>query len=252
MILVDRKEKPNKRDKMELVSLIRSNRVPCEKDDLLYGDFAFEGFGPQGKCMVGIERKTLHDVLQCIDTSRMAGHQFVGMRKMYPTVPPFLIVEGLWRPHDPDGHLMEGFERGREIAWTFCKPGGRGVMYSKLRRYLFSVQMSGVVVLYTRNMRHTAFDMCELYHWFQKPWDKHTAMLSTHQELLPSLAVKPNVTRKWARSLDSIGDAKSELAAKVFASPYALAVADESAWMRIPGIGAPTARRIVKSIRGWK
>jgi ERCC4-type nuclease len=183
------------------------------------------------------------------------------MKKAYRFV--FLVVEGEWKPHDSTGVLMQLFEnKGHTFEWGELRPR---TMYHKLRRFLFSVSLGGVVVLYTRNIAHTAFDITELYHWFQKPWRDHHSLEQLHlgsfwqtdgrtDQLMaiPSLAKKPSLTREWAARLPGIGVKKSEDAERLFSSPRALANADESDFMRIPGVGVGTAQKIVKEIGGRK
>lgn len=244
MILVDYREKPGKRDKEELRAAIQRVGVKTEKEALLFGDIAFEGNGPKGPIMVGIERKRLTDMLTCIDDARY-NQQRLGMRSMYQV--SYLIIEGYWRPHDPKGTLMESKDGS---SWWEFKPGGRPVMYHKLRRYLFSVQQSGVEILYPRDLFQTAFDVCELFHYYQKPWSSHTSLL--HKQILniPSLIGEPDLLRRWLAELPHIGVKKMELAARLFKTPQAVANASVLEWMAVPGIGAQSAQDIVNAIEG--
>lgn len=249
MIYVDYREKPGKRDKKDLVELIRRIGVKAETIELPFGDMALEGNGPKGTVSIGIERKRLHDMLTCIDDSRYSAHQLVGMKQLYSPNCQFLLVEGMWRPHDPGGYIMEGDTKG---GWWVCKPGGRPVLYSKLRRYLLSVAMSGVHVLFTRDMFQTAYDVCELYHWFQKKWNQHTALLEKQKMLIPSLSGKPPLVRRWAEEIEGVGLVHGDAAVKLFKTPIALANSDWEEWASIPRIGKPTALDIVAQIEGKK
>lgn len=143
---------------------------------------------------------------------------------------------------------MESFNGG--VGWTYCRPAGRTVMYSKLRRYLFSVSLSGVHVTYTRDVAHTAQDIIEWYWYFQKRWTDHTALLEMQKLNIPSLTGKPPLVRRWAADLDGIGVKMSGDAAKVFKRPIALANADEVDWVRVPGVGVKTAQSIWREIHG--
>lgn len=220
--------------------------VKAEVTDLQYGDIAFEGHGPDGDIAIGIERKTLHDMLNCIDDARLAGHQLIGMRQLYkPTV---LLLEGHWKPHDPQGMLMEGFNGGN--TWGFCKYRSQRTMYSKLYRYLISVSLTGVIITRSRDLFQTAYDCCEWYHYFQKPWNQHRSQREIHKVALPSMRHKPALVRRWAAALEDVGVELSERAERVFRSPIKLANADESEWLRVPGVGVKTAQAIVREI--WK
>jgi ERCC4-type nuclease len=229
----------------ELAPLIRKCGVKAEVAELPFGDFCFDGQGPDGRSVcIGVERKTLHDMLACIGDHRYAAHQLPGMRSLYDT--SILIVEGSWRPHE-DGFLMELF---RGTSWGYCQQGRNKVMYQKLRRYLFSVSFSGVIVLYSRDPQQTAYDLCELFHWFSKPWHEHMSMLEMQNLVLPTLNGKPSLVREWAARLSGIGTKKSEAAEKLFKRPIDLALAPQKKWMEIEGIGLKTAIQIVREIQG--
>jgi ERCC4-type nuclease len=222
-------------------------QLPCESATLEYGDFALEGNGPNGRIAIGIERKTLHDLLSCIDDSRYAAHQRPGMMRMYDK--SFLILEGCWKPHE-EGFLMEGFRAGQ--SWGFCKYRTQRVMYAKLRRYLFSISLSGVVVIYSRDPFQTAYDIGELYHYFSKKWENHTSLLSVQQLAIPDVRGTIPLVRKWAAQVTDVGVKLSLEAEKLFKTPFKLANAAEEEWLQLPRVGVKTARQIVKEIRNWK
>lgn len=247
MILVDYKKGGGDINVPQLlVDQIKKLGVPAEITDLQYGDIAFEGNGPLGSIAIGIERKTLHDMLNCIDDSRLAGHQLIGMRQLY--TPTVLLLEGHWKAHDPQGILMEGFNGG--VSWGYCKYRSQRTMYSKLYRYLISVALTGVIITPSRDLFQTAFNCIEWYHYFQKPWRTHTSQREMHKIAIPTLNRKPSLTRRWAAALDDVGVELSERAERVFSSPLALAQADESDWLRVPGVGIKTAQSIVREV--WK
>lgn len=250
LILIDYREETatKKRANLDLLPHFQSLRVPVEKADLLYGDAAFEGRGPLGTISVGIERKGLHDILQCIDDARLSGHQLIGMKNMYTV--RVLMVEGHWKPHDNLGILMEGFNAG--TSWGFCRYRSQRTMYNKLYRYLISVQLSGTIVTFSRDPFHTAFNIHEWFEYFQKPWTGHTALQEMQKVAVPTLNAKPNLVRKWAADLEGIGTKLSGDAERLFKTPIKLATADETEWLRISGVGVRTAQSIVKEIWGGK
>lgn len=231
---------------LDLIPYIKKYGVAVDKAELKWGDAAFEGNGPDGTIMVGIERKRLHDMLSCIDDNHYSAEQKVGMKQMYAV--SILMVEGHWKPHDGNGLLMEGFNSGMNFG--YCAPRGRRIMYAKLRRYLFSVALAGVIVCYTRDPGHTAYDIVEWFHYFQKRWKDHTGLLEPTKVNIPHLLGKPSLTRRWAHDLEGVGVKYSLDAERLFKKPYALATADESEWLKIPGVGVKTAQSIVREIMG--
>lgn len=250
MITIDTKgDQPKGAKPMaEIAGLIRRFGVACEETKTLdFGDAVFEGRGPEGPIGIGIERKTLSDILQSIDDARLGGHQLVGMRHEYQV--RVLLVEGHWKAHDPDGLLMESYNG---INYGYARYRTQRVMYAKLYRYLISVSLSGVLVSHARDLWHTAYNICEYYHYFQKPWLAHTSLREIHKLAIPMLSGRPSLVRKWANAIDGVGVKHSEGATRVFKTPIQLATSDEMQWLRIPGVGIPTAQRIVQEIRGFR
>lgn len=248
MILVDSRagDTRQRNYQMEWMIHIQKLGIKAQMAELQYGDSCFEGKGPDGPIMIGIERKSLSDFLNCIDDSRYAAHQKPGLSAMYAR--DFLILEGTWKPDSSSGYLMELIGT---LAWRPYKYRTQMVRYSKLFRYLLSVQLSGTLVIQTRNIEETAYNTVEIYHYFQKQWDDHTALLSTQKINIPDLKIKPSLVRRWAAEIDGIGVKGSMEAENYFKNPIELAQADEQDWLRLSGIGVKTARAIVKSIRGW-
>lgn len=251
MILIDfNEENKTKRDaSLDLMRHIRALKVPVEKTGLSFGDAAFEGRGPDNSVVtIGIERKGLHDMLNCIEDSRYTGHQLPGMKMLYSH--SVLIIEGHWKPHDPGGFLMEGFSGG--TAWGFLKHRKQNTLYSMLYRYLISVQLAGVTVTYSRDPFHTAFNICEWFHYFQKNWDGHRSLMEMQKLALPTLTGKPTLVRKWSAALTNIGATLSGAFDKKYKRAIDLAMTDESELLTIPGVGVKTAQAIVKEIRGGR
>ena len=241
MILVD-----SRIGSVDLVPHIRKVGVPCEVTTLEFGDAYCEGNGPKGKINIGIERKKLGDMLSCIEDARYSSHQRVGMMQMFDK--SFLIIEGVWSPSF-DGTLMEGRPRKNGPFWEPINYRSRRVAYSKLRRYLFSVSLSGVVVLYSGSPFQTAFDICEIFHYFSKPFASHTSMLDVQRLAIPALIESPSLCRKWASAITDVGVKFSMEAERIFGgSPIRLAKSEERDWLKIPRLSVKTAQRIIREI----
>lgn len=241
MILVD-----NRVGSKELLPYIRAAKCTAELTQLQFGDCAFEGNGPNGRIMVGVERKALGDMLSCIEDSRYAAYQRPGMLSMYNK--SILMVEGVWKPDTATGYLMECIS---SLTWRpYRHRGGRMTAYNKLFRYLLTIQLSGVVVITSRDLEQTAYNVCECSHYFNKKWDDHTSLLEMQKLNLPDLNGRASLVRKWAADIDGIGVKHSSFAEKLFKTPYDLARSDETQWLTIPGIGVKLAQSIVKQIHG--
>lgn len=252
MILID-----NRVGSKELLEIIRRIGLEAETTHLEYGDACFTGNGPNGTVMVGVERKTLNDMLQCIEDARYSERQLPGMRKLYSLC--FLALEGLWAAGNGngfDGVLMQGF-RGGQSWGPLRHRTSRTTAYSKLFRYLVSVSMADVRILYPPDIFQTAYQICELYQYFQKPWHKHTSLLSIQKPNIPTLTGKPSLVRRWAESIDDVGVEYGMEAERLVKSGRALANLDEEFWATLTGkggkrLGGAIARRIVAEINGWR
>lgn len=231
---------------IELLPHILRIGVKAERADLSSADFCFEGNGPNGPINIGVERKTLHDMLDCIESGRY-NRQRIDMSQLYDI--SILMVEGHWRPHDPDGLLMESHNDG--LSWGYLKERNQRTMYAKLYRYLIGVASTGVIITYPRNPWHCAYDVCEWFHYWSKPYNEHKAMREIQKVAVPTLNFRASLTRKWAQSITGVDLTLGERAERKFRKPITLAEADESEWLSIPGVGVKTAKAIVKEIRGW-
>ena len=240
MILID-----GRTGSKELIPYLQriSMNVKIERANLEYGDACFEGHGPQGGICVGIERKSLSDILNCIDDARFAAHQLPGMKAMYGY--NIMMVEGVWKPDSVTGYLMECI---RTLEWRPLRYRTQMTRYSKLFRFLLTLQVAGMSVIITRDMEHTAYNILECYQYFQKKWADHTSLLETQKLNMPSLTGRPSLVRRWASELDGIGVKHGMEAEKLFKTPFDLARSDESDWIKVPGVGAKLARSIVKQI----
>lgn len=258
MILVDYKKGGEKKDEdtpQKMVDILKGLGHQAAKDDLKFSDVMFEGKGPNGLISIGIERKTLHDMLHCIHDGRLSGHQLIGMNQSGFDV-KFILLEGYWRVHEPDGWLMESWNGGQ--GWGYCTPGsnrpgmGRRILYSELYRYLLSLQLGGFILLQSPDLYRSCVNISECYHYFQKKWDSHTALLQMQRVVIPTMNFKPSLTREWAFAIQGIGEELSALVERQFRTPIRLATASEAEWLAIPGIGAGKAKAAVEEILGGR
>ena len=238
MILVD-----SRVGSREMLPFIGRVGPKCELSHLEYGDAAFEGNGPHGRIGVGVERKTLGDILNCIDDSRYTAHQRPGMLAMYDK--NILIIEGVWKADSVSGYLMECVAT---LTWRPFRYRSQMTRYSKLFRYLLSVQLAGTVVVLSRDIEQTAYDICECYSYFNKRWEDHTSLLETQKLNMPSLTGKPSLVRRWAAELEGIGVKHSMDAERIFKTGWELASSNESDWITISGVGPKLARSVIKQI----
>ena len=90
MILIDRRENNG------ILQLVQRLDVDAMETELEYGDCCFSGSGPDGQCVVGIERKRIDDLINSMKDRGCPGIRSRGMSKAYDFM--FLVVETVWRP----------------------------------------------------------------------------------------------------------------------------------------------------------
>lgn len=232
-------------------------KVPCALGRLEFGDVAFVGRGPNDDWIkVGIEYKSLPDVLACITTGRFAGHQLPGMlrhdvaSREYDVT--WLLVQGIWRVDMHSGVLQVPRRTNGGTAWVPVQVGPRGYMGRDLEGFLLTItQQSGIRIAKVGSETEAAAWLATLYHWWtDKTWDQHKS-LQTFDLSGPLIQTEsPKFTRRVAKELPGVGWVKSERVVEHFGCVTAMAEADEKEWARVPGIGKVLAGRIVAALHG--
>lgn len=238
----------------ELAPLFRQYGIQTKVTEMEFGDMAFEGNGPSGKCSVGIERKRIDDLVASIESKRLSGHQLPGMSEQYDYC--YLIVEGVWR-EGPDGFVQVG-HGGFDGEQTF---GGRWLPhrwrlpYRAVDNYLSTLELlAGVIYRRSLGPGDTVAVTVDLWHWWNdKLWDAHGSHLAVYA---PALGERGRgrlmrrdvpLAERWAMQLPGV-DKKARLVAEHFGSARAMACAVEKQWQQIDGIGKVTAKRAVEAI----
>jgi len=238
MIYID-----NRIGSKDLLSLMPKNSA--ELTHLEYGDAAFMGRGPGDiPIPVGIERKRLNDMLTSMTTGRLSGHQIPGLVMCYDVV--YLVVEGLWRANPQSGLLEKPGRKG----WSPVRLGARQFMAKELWSYLNTLQiLAGVYVWRTGTARATAQWVTNLYHWWtSKPLDAHKSHMAKHVPFAKLTRSKQPFVQRAAEQLASVGTVRAKAVADHFGSVLAMALAIESDWTAIDGIGKTLAKRIMEEI----
>ena len=248
----------------ELVPHLRSFGIDAQIRRLDFGDFAWEGNGPAGLCRVAVERKTIGDLIQSMQSRRLSGHQLPGMADEYDYA--YLIVEGIWRPSD-EGVLEVGhgsFSRDNFGGRWASSYGKRQLLYRSIDNYLATLELhTGLIYRRTLSAQETVHVIADLYLWWRaKLWEDHSSHLTVYAPAeargkkgrLNLVRREVSLAEAWAMQLPGI-DKKAQEVAQRFPTGHILANALEEDWMSIPGIGKTLAKRAFKSIRerwNWK
>jgi ERCC4-type nuclease len=257
MILID-----SRTGSGELEPLFRGMGVPTSiYPEMPFGDFMFDGKGPvtdknpSGKLSIGVERKSIRDMIQSIRSGRFSGHQLPGLIDMYDRV--YVIIEGIYQPA-PDGLLVES----RNGSWVPLNVGSTNYMYSMVDKFVISIEEScGVRFHRTAAKTETVHHIVNLYkEWNYKEYHQrrsHIAMVETRFE-----TVTPwGLGRKVANQLPGIGTENSMAIDRHFGgSMERMVQADQKEWegIELPRgagvrkLGKSLASQIWKAIRGEK
>jgi ERCC4-type nuclease len=220
-------------------------RVPNLIVQLEFADASFVGHGPEGSVLIGVERKTVTDLLSSIASGRLIAHQLPGMMDMYDVV--YLVVEGIAKEDKTDGRLLVSKDGGKSF---------RDVSYSKrlwtmenIAHFLISREQEGIRVRMTNSIRMTAHTVEHLHSWWAKEWHKHKSHLALHKHRLQgpvsfdmSRRERPSLVRKIAAELPSVGIDRSQDVAKRFKSVREMFEASIDDWNEIEGFGKVTSK----------
>jgi ERCC4-type nuclease len=186
----------------ELVGVLEQAGLHTELTTLKAADFAFEGQGPDGPCMVGVERKAIGDLVTSIRDKRINA-QMAHMTEAYDF--GWLVVEGTWG-QDTEGKLV--WKRGRGRSQRL--PGG--FTEDGLAKALLSLELKGMGgrlrLRQTFSKQHTAVFVAALVHWWtDKPWAGHVSHLGSYE---PEHYTKLSLFRELVMKLPGIGLAASK------------------------------------------
>jgi ERCC4-type nuclease len=223
---------------------LRRMGVPAIIRRLEYADFAWNGRGPHGMARIGVERKTVSEILGAITDARFTGRQLPGLLKTYDYV--YLIVEGAAKIDPRTGVLMM---YGREAGFTRVRH-----LYSTYKKFLTTLAAKGrVIVEPTHGITETVHLLHTLYGWWEKPWKSHKSAYHV-EETKPDAAILE--TRTWERQafaqFPGVGWERSKLVAEYFPSLDVACHASIEEWMKALKIkdGRALATTIVKACRG--
>lgn len=210
---------------------------------LEYGDASFGGNGPDGPVLIGIEVKTVSDILSCIHDGRFAGHQLPGMQDAYDYI--WLIINGEYRAENPSGLLQ--IHGGGRKRWT-SRIGPRRYMYRDFDSWLISIETRGHMrVRQASNNWGVARIIKDLYRWWNlKQYDEHRAHISPH--VLRGPLAKASLVQKMASQLPGVGMARSIDVAKRFKNVAEMVAASSEDWVEIPGIGKGISEKVVREM----
>lgn len=242
-ILVDDRE-----GSKNLIPLLGNLAISTRLD---FGDAAFGGNGPDGDFMIGVEVKTVRDLISSEMTGRLAGHQLPGLLSSYGRV--YLLVVGYYRA---DAHGYIEVQNGKTPwRWHRVSLGARGMPYSYLEGFLQSLSEAGVTVKLVGDYRQAACWLAATQRWWGKPYDKHKSLHKFNRSGSASIApsgASPNqeFVARVAKEFPGVGWDRAWAASNVFPSVRDMVCADTHAWEGVAGIGKVIAKAVVRALKG--
>lgn len=240
MILVDARTGSG-----HFVPILNQIGAEAEAVHLDYGDVAFPLNGPTGVLTVGIEVKTVTDLISSMISRRLTTRQLPGMRQNYDVV--MVAIIGRVR-RDQTGGITEG----KYGKWH---PIQTSLTWDQLEGMKTSLRFAYGAILVEFE---TAKDFCcwvkVVEKWASRKWEDHQSHLPSHQifaeterqttGLLPSLPREPTNTYLSACAIPGVGMAMARKLAHEFPEPRLLANASMKELLAIKGLGKQKAGRI--------
>lgn len=239
----------------DLLAPLKASGLDAHLVELDYGDVAFSGRGAQGASVdIGVELKTLNDLVGSLRSGRLAGHQLPGLRAKFEHA--WLCVEGQWRA-DEQGLVVT--YQGQARGW---KPLLGKMRASEMEKHLLTLELcGGLHVRYTNSRADTVRFIANLFRWWSdQALDHHTSHLAVHDAptLVPisewraAFTKLPGVGIRSSKAVADHFHNSLRLAARAPVSEWAgIAVVDESkATSR--RLGEKVAQRIDRFLDGKK
>lgn len=226
---------------------VKSSAELCQMD---FGDALICGKGANSTIMVGIEVKSIWDLISSIDTGRLQATQLPGLIRSYDITA--LLYYGqtrlgrngeleLWRPH------------GKQRGWNVFKLGTRPVPYGYLEAFLWEVAVLGIHVQHVEDERTAAAWLGVVHRWWSREWSDHKAMRTLDRSrdisLMPHMNPATLQRVKVAAQLPAIGFDRATNAAEYFPSVRAMINADADEWVKVKGVGKTIAKAIIDAVR---
>lgn len=208
--------------------LVRAGLTDVRKHPLTFGDFCFWGNGREGRVRVGIERKTISEIVSAVGDSRFVGHQLPGLLARYPGH-TWLLVEGNYYPDAHSGAL--------KIGRHFAGFGRSAHLYENVEKFLLTLEIkAGVHVKRTNGKTHTAMWLKALYDWYQKPYHQHKSAYKV-DETRPEAVMfeRRTMKRKVANQLTGLAWTRSVKADVYFPSILSMVVGDPAFALKYRG-----------------
>lgn len=220
---------------------LRKAGLPIQFDRLDGGDVFFLGKGANGtEVTVGVEHKTLRDLLQSLRSQRFQGHQ---LHEMQAYDYRFLLIEGDYK-HDNDGFITvrSGFKDWSRVAGNFRA--------AELDKTLLGLTLrGGILIKEVSTRRESVRWLTSLYRNFtDAEWDAHTSHTGIYR---PQGLTRPSAFCNFIAGIPGIGLKRAKAVEAYFdGKPRRAVLAPPQVWSGIDGIGKKGAESIDRFLEG--
>lgn len=218
------------------------------------GDVSFVGNGPESQILIGVEVKSILDLISSLDTGRLQADQIPGMINDYTI--RWLCYYGEYRPNPSTGTLQTRKVKDGKERWVDYAIGKRPVPYGYVEAFLCSPSFTNTGMQSKRvmDLAEAAAWIGVLYRTWQKDYSKHKSMrvLSTAQDLptmMPGIDEQTLLKAKIASQLPGVGHARAMAAARHFRSVREMVNADSKEWMKIDGFGKVIGAAVERAVQ---
>ncbi len=240
---------------IDLIKPLRAAGLPIESTLLEAGDLCFIGRGVKdAPLFIGLEHKTVGDLINSLTSARLPGHQLPGMLLAYDL--SWLVVEGDWQ-HDTDGAVTMFARKGGRRRVRGAPPA------AELEKRLLTLEVkAGLHIRHCPTRRDTIRFISALYRWFtDKSLDQHQSHLALYgaPDMDARLAIPISDFRRIVAMIPGIGYRTSQAVEAAFAGSFRrMMLASEAQWAEIATtddkgktkrIGATKARQILEALR---
>lgn len=248
-------------------------------------DVCFTGKGPEGNISIGIEYKSLSDLLTSIHSGRLQSTQFQSMSEEYDICvllyygqyrcgsngsleiynPSIIQDKGSWYwyvkgiPYQgpyPSKDSALTAQRNDSRGWSqYTHIGGKPIPYGYLESALISCSRVGVWVKHLTRPEDCAQWIGVMYRSWQKEYTSHKFFRTFDKSSNKSPALMPGFDPALKQKLDfakefpGMGFERALAAARYFPSAQDMFNAEVGDWMKVPGIGKVIAKSAVHAAR---
>jgi ERCC4-type nuclease len=258
MILID-----DRAGSRELIKIAPLDKC-AELTRLDSADVCMSGLGPHGPISIGVEVKSIFDMISSLSSGRLQGEQIPKMLESgYDT--KWLLYYGSYRASPVNGNFQIHKRIKGKVTWTDYVLGKRTIPYSYVEAFLVSPAFTQLGILSKRviDIEEVVAWLMTLYRTWSKPYDKHKSMNVIYNNVAagsagfnPALSVLPRAsdkgTQKRARiaaSLPGVGYERAMAAAAHFTSVREMINASAEEWALVSGIGKVLGRSIVEAVK---